>query len=74
MYLIQLAWNLVLQVETYFCSPSYPMTLLPQDNEELSQTVLQLPDFFGVSAAPLSEAFHQRDVGPQFVHHTSILV
>lgn len=52
---------------------SYPVTFLRHDDEELSQSDMQLPHVCGVSAAALSQAFHQGDVRPHFVHHTRIL-
>lgn len=49
------------------------MALLGHDDEELPQSDAQLPHVSGVSAAALSQAFHQGDVVPHFVHHTRIL-
>lgn len=49
------------------------MTFLLHDDEELSQSDMQLPHVSGVRTAPLSQTFHQGDVRPQFVHHARIL-
>lgn len=60
-------------VELIPLSTSHPVTFLWHEDEELSQSDAQLPHFSGVSTAALSQALHQGDVGPHFVHHTGIL-
>lgn len=60
-------------VQTPSLTVSYPMALLRHEDEELSQVGSQPPHISGVGAAALSQAVHQGDVGPHFVHHTSIL-